>query len=187
MRRIQALRRTHPKRSRRLMEMYSKRERNRTKDFLQKLTTKIVGELACLGHGIILEDLNGIKDRVARRGKLSRELRRRLSKWDARQFQFMLSYKAGWIGLPVEFVNPAHSSKTCPVCSGRLKAYRGRLMRCEGCGLITDRDVAAAQNLRMRGSWGYPERGGSTEMMPKGDVCRSIATSPEPRCDRFRS
>ncbi|RLG49370.1 MAG: hypothetical protein DRN96_09710 [Thermoproteota archaeon] len=134
-------------------------ERNRARDFLHKLTTRIVGELASLNYGIILEDLNGIKKRTARKGKANKKIRRRLSKWDARMFQFMLAYKAAWAGLPVRFVNPAHSSRTCPVCSGRLKAYQGRLMRCEGCSLIIDRDEAAALNLRMRGAWGSPEGG----------------------------
>ncbi len=167
-RKIQALRRTHPKRSRRLMEKYSRRERNRARDFLHKLTTSIVRELASISYGIILEELNGIKERTAKRA--SRRIRRRLSKWDARMFQFMLTYKARWLGLPVRFVNPAYSSRTCPACSAPLKAYRGRLMRCEGCGLIIDRDEAAALNLRMRGARGSPKRGGSTEMMPKGGV-----------------
>jgi len=168
-RRIQALRKSHPKRSKRLMEKYSERERNRARDLLHKLTTGIVRELASLNCGIILENLNGIKERV-RRGRANRKVRRRLSKWDARTFQFMLAYKAAWAGLPVRFVNPAYSSKTCPVCSAPLKAYRGRLMRCEGCDLMIDRDEAAALNLRMRGARGSPERGGSTEMMPKGGV-----------------
>ena len=179
-RRIQTLRKTHPRRSKRLMEKYSGRERNRARNFLHKLTTRIVRELASLNYGIILEDLNGVKKRIARKGKANKEIRRRLSKWDARTFQFMLAYKAAWAGLPVRFVNPAHSSRTCPVCSGRLKAYRGRLMRCEGCGLVIDRDEAASLNLRMRGAWGSPERGGSTEMMPKGDVRLRVTTSPEP-------
>lgn len=153
------------------MEKYSRRERNRAKDFLHKLTTKMIRELASLGYGMILEDLNRIKERAARKGKTSRELRRRLSKWDARTFQFMLFYKASWFGLPVVFVNPAYSSRTCPVCSAPLKAYRGRLMRCGGCDLVIDRDETSALNLRMRGARGSPERGGATVMMPKGDVC----------------
>jgi len=158
-RRIQALRKTHPRRSKRLMEKYGRRERNRTKDFLHKLTTKIVGELASLNYGIILEDLNGIKERTAKKGRANKKIRRRLSKWNARTFQFMLAYKAAWAGLPVRFVDPAYSSRTCPVCSGHLKAYRGRFMRCEDCGLVIDRDEAAALNLRMRGAPGFPREG----------------------------
>ena len=88
--------------------------------------------------------------------------------------------KAMWLSIPVKFVNPAYSSKTCPLCSEPLKAYRGRLMRCEGCGLVIDRDEAAALNLRMRGARGSPERGGSKEMMPKGGFCIQMITSPEP-------
>ena len=160
------------------MEKYGRRERNRARDLLHKLTTRIVRELASLGYGVVLEDLNGIKKRTARKGKANKKIRRRLSKWDARTFQFMLAYKATWAGLPVRFVNPAYSSRTCSVCSGCLKAYQGRLMRCEGCSLIIDRDEAAALNLRMRGAWGSPE-GGSTEMMPKGGVCLQT-TSLEP-------
>jgi len=164
-RRIQSLRKTHPKRSRRLMAKYSKRERNRANDLLHKLTTTIVRELTSLNYGIILENLKGIKERTTKRA--SRKVRRRLSKWDARTFQFMLAYKARWLGLPVRFVNPTYSSRTCPVCSAPLKAYRGRLMRCEGCGLVIDRDEAAALNLQMWGVRGSPERGGATVMMPK--------------------
>ena len=167
-RRIQALRRTHPKRARRLMEKYSRRERNRVRDFLHKLTTGIARDLMRRRYGAILEELDRIKERILR-GR-SRRMRRRLSKWDARTFQLMLEYKLRWAGLPVVFVNPAHSSKTCPLCSGRLTAYRGRLMRCEGCGLLIDRDAAAALNLRMRGARGSPERGGPKGMMPKGGI-----------------
>ena len=78
-RRIQALRKTHPRRSKKLMERYNMRGRNRARDFLHKLTTRIVRELASLNYGIILEDLNGIKERTASRGRANK-IRRRLSK-----------------------------------------------------------------------------------------------------------
>ena len=57
-------------------------------------------------------------------------------------------YKLKWFGLPVKYVNPSNSSKTCPVCSGRLSAYQDRLMKCK-CGFAQDRDVIAVLNLRM--------------------------------------
>ena len=163
------------------MEKYPRRERNRAKDFLHKLTTEIAEELAVLSYGAILEDLNGVKEMISRKERANKEIRRRLCKWDARAFQFMLSYKAKWLGLPVVFVDPAYTSKTCPVCSGRLTAYRDRSMKCRDCGLVVDRDEAAALNLRMRGARGSPERDGSTEMMSKGDVRLRVRTSPEPR------
>ena len=127
---------------------YLRREKNRARDFMHKLTNKIVRKLKEVESGIILEDLKGIKHRVLNKSK---SLNRKLSKWDARTFQFMLEYKASWCGLPVKYVNPRNSSKTCPLCSGRLATYEGRLMKCEKCGLILDRDIVAVLNLKM---WG---------------------------------
>jgi len=147
-RKIQKLSKHKPRTGRRLLKRYSKRERNRARDFMHKLTTEIVGELNELKSGAILEDLRNIKSRILHKSK---DLNRKLSKWNARIFQFMLEYKLKWLGLPVKYVNPRNSSKTCPLCPGSMAAYGGRLMRCKRCGLTMDRDVIAVLNLRM---WG---------------------------------
>ena len=153
-RRVQKLSKHKPKTAERLMQKYSRREKNRAKDFTHKLTTKIVRELKELQSGAILENLKNIKDRVLNRSK---KLNRKLSKWNARTFQFMLGYKLRWLGLPVKYIDPKNSSKKCPVCSGRLSAYRGRLMKCEKCGFIKDRDIIAVLNLQMWGSGVTPK------------------------------
>ena len=98
--------------------------------------------------GAILENLKSIKGRVLRRSK---DLNRRLSKWNARTFQSMLEYKLKWLGLPVKYVNPKYSSKTCPLCQATMVAYEGRSMKCKKCGFTADRDVVAVLNLQM---WG---------------------------------
>jgi len=64
----------------------------------------------------------------------------------------MLSYKLIWMGIPVRYVNPANTSRTCPLCSGSMAAYEGRSMKCKRCGFILGRDVVAVFNLRMWGS-----------------------------------
>ncbi|MEM0259733.1 MAG: transposase, partial [Thermoproteota archaeon] len=94
------------------------------------------------------------KEKVLRKSK---ENNRKLSKWNARMFQFMLEYKLLWNGLSVKYVNPKNSSKTCPLCSGSMASYEGRLMKCEECNIILDRDVVAVLNLQMRGE-GFPQR-----------------------------
>jgi len=152
--RIQKLSKYKPKTGKRLMEKYSRRERNRAKDLMHKLTTKITRELADLKSGAILENLRNIKSRVLNRTK---SLNRKLSKWNARQFQFMLEYKLKWLGLPVKYINPKNSSKTCPLCSGRMATYEGRLMKCKKCGFIADRDIIAVLNLQMWGSGVTPK------------------------------
>jgi putative transposase len=151
---IQRLSSFKPKTSKKLMERYSKRERNRVKDFMQKLTTEIARKLRESNSGAIMERLKGIKHNVLNGSKGQN---RKLSKWNARTFQFMLEYKLKWLELPVKYVNAKNTSKTCPLCSGYLVAYEGRLMKCEKCNIIMDRDVAAVLNLQMRGA-GFPQR-----------------------------
>jgi len=105
-----------------LLEKYSNRERNRTKDFLHKLANKIVEIARERRIGIILEDLNGIKERVVNGSK---SLNRKLSKWNARELQRLIEYKAKWFNIPVIYVNPRNSSRVCPACGGRLIPPRG--------------------------------------------------------------
>jgi putative transposase len=101
-----------------------------------------------------MERLKGIKHRVL---NCSRRQNRKLSKWNARTLQSMLEYKLKWLGLPVKYVDAKNTSKTCPLCSGYMVAYGGRLMKCEKCSLIMDRDIVAVLNLQMRGA-GFPQR-----------------------------
>ncbi|MDK2875606.1 MAG: putative transposase [Archaeoglobaceae archaeon] len=146
---IQKLSKKKPKTAKKLMQKYPSREKNRAKDFMQKLTAKIAKELVEKKCGAIFEDLKNIKDRVLDKSK---ELNRKLSKWNARTFQFMLEYKLLWNSLAVKYADPKNSSKTCPLCSGSLASYEGRFMKCKICGCIMDRDVVAVINLQMWGS-----------------------------------
>jgi len=152
--RVQRLSKLKPKTSKRLLQKYSRRERGRAKDFMHKLTTEIARRLKELNSGAIMEELKGIKYRVL---SGSRRQNRKLSKWNARMFQFMLEYKLKWLGLPVKHVDARNTSKTCPLCSGHLVAYGGRLTKCGKCNLMMDRDVVAVLNLQMRGA-GVPPR-----------------------------
>ncbi|USG99702.1 transposase [Thermococcus argininiproducens] len=136
-----------------LLEKYSGREKNRARDFLHKLSNKIVEIAREKQMGIILEDLNGIKERVLNGSK---SLNRKLSKWNARELQRLIEYKAKWFGVPVVYINPRNSSRVCPVCGGRLIPQEGRLMKCS-CGLVEDRDFIAVLNLRMWGSGVTPK------------------------------
>ena len=164
--RIQKLSKHKPKTAKKMMQKYSKREKNRARDFMHKLTAGIVEKLSEIKSGAIFENLKDIKGRILNK---SRDLNRKLSKWNARMFQFMLEYKLKWLGLPVKYINPKNSSKTCPLCSGRMAAYKDRLMRCEKCGLISDRDVVAVLNIQMWGS-GVTPKGDE----PKGDVSQGL-------------
>jgi len=152
--RIQRLSKFKPKKYMSLMRKYSRREGNRARDFMQKLTTEIARKLKESSSGAIMERLKGIKQKILNRSK---EQNRKLSKWNARTFQFMLEYKLKWLELPVKYVNAKNTSKTCPLCSGSMASYGGRLMKCRKCSITMDRDVVAVLNLQMRGA-GFPQR-----------------------------
>ncbi|MEM1555860.1 MAG: transposase [Candidatus Bathyarchaeia archaeon] len=167
--RIQKLSKIRPLTSKKLLKKYSRREKSRAKDFMHKLTTSIARELKEKNCGAILEDLKGIKKRILNGSK---DMNRKLSKWNARTFQFMLEYKLKWLNLPVKYVDPKNSSKACPVCSGSMASYLGRIMKCEECGLTMDRDVIAVLNLQMRGA-GFPQRA-PNELIEGEGLCMSI-------------
>ncbi|MEM0161635.1 MAG: transposase, partial [Thermoproteota archaeon] len=139
-------------------------------------TTQIARELKEKNCGAILENLKGIKRRILNDSK---DMNRKLSKWNARTFQFMLEYKLLWNGLSVKYVNPKNSSKTCPLCSGSMASYEGRIMKCEKCGLAMDRDIVAVLNLQMRGE-GFPQRALNEiierEGLSRGNETSSIST-----------
>ncbi|AHF81275.1 RNA-guided endonuclease InsQ/TnpB family protein [Thermococcus paralvinellae] len=156
---IQKISAWNKKLSEELLKKYSERERNRVKDFLHKLANKIVEIAKERRMGIILEDLNRIKERVV---NSSKELNRKLSKWNARELQRIIEYKAKWFDIPVIYVNPKNSSRVCPACGGQLIPQEGRLMKCS-CGLVEDRDFIAVLNLRMWGVRGSPEGVGGFE------------------------
>ncbi|MEM2557863.1 MAG: transposase [Nitrososphaerota archaeon] len=170
---IQKMSKIKPNTSKKLLEKYSRREKSRAKDFMHKLTTQIAKELKKKNCGAILENLKDIKRRILNGSK---EMNRKLSKWNARTFQFMLEYKLKWLNLPVKYVNPAKSSKTCPLCSGSMASYGGRLIKCKKCNLIMDRDVIAVLNLQMRGE-GFPQKA-LNEIIKREELSRNRSNDP---------
>jgi len=139
----------------RLLEKYSRRLRNRARDLLHKISRAIVDTAKVLDAGVIMEDLNGIKQKD--RG---RSLNRRLHGfWPVRRLQFYVDYKARLAGLPVHYVNPKGTSSLCPICGSRLVPNGHRHLKCSNCCLKGDRDVIACLNiLKMWGAPVPPER-----------------------------
>jgi putative transposase len=168
---MQKLSKLKPKTSKTLLQRYSGREKNRAKDFMHKLTAMIVKELRKTNTGAIMERLKDIKHRILNG---SRKQNRKLSKWNARTFQFMLEYKLKWLGLDVKYVDAKNSSRICPLCSGYMVAYEGRSIKCGNCNLIMDRDVVAVLNLQMRGA-GFPQSA-LNELIEREGLSRSNET-----------
>ena len=138
-------------------------------DAIHKATTL----LASRYETVVVEDLN-----VA--GMLrNRRLARSLSDQSFGTVRQQLGYQTAWRGgrlIVADRFLP--SSKTCSAC-GMAKAKLSlaeRVYRCEGCGLVIDRDVNAARNLLMLAVSG---RGaGGAEVRP--GLAGRTATKQEP-------
>lgn len=111
------------------------------KDFLHKLSTKLIRE----NQTICVEDLN-----VS--GMLKNKyLARSLSDLGLGMFFQMLKYKSDWYGKNLlECGRFEPSSKTCSVC-GHIKRdlkLSDRKWTCTNCGAVHDRDENASQNVK---------------------------------------
>ncbi len=91
------------------------RQRNRTKDALHKLSTRMVKEQH--DASFVFEELKGIR-KTSREAKTSKKLRIYLNMCPYRMYQSMIEYKSMKRTL---YVSPRGTSSECPVCGGRLE------------------------------------------------------------------
>jgi putative transposase len=116
---------------------------DRRRDFLHKLTTRLVRE----NQTIVIEDL------TVRNMLKNRKLARAISDASWTEMRSMLEYKADWYGRDLVVVDRWFpSSKLCSACGtlqGRMP-LNVREWTC-ACGATHDRDVNAARNILAAG------------------------------------
>ncbi|NJE12088.1 transposase [Thermococcus sp. LS2] len=137
--RLKSIQKKAPKRIGRLLEKYWARRRNRIEDYLNKLAVQLSREF--LDAVFVFEELD--KSNMLKNG--SRKFNRKLSRSTWSKIVQKISYR-----VPVEFVNPAHTSSTCPKCGSRLESRNG-LVECPNCSFVGDRQFVGAFNIWMRG------------------------------------
>jgi putative transposase len=133
-----------PHKIRKILKKYSGREKRRVEDYLHKVSAIIVSEAVRYNAKIVMENLKHIRNSA--NGK-SKNIRRRLNRWNFRKLQLFVEYKAKWNGLSVDYVNPHKTSSLCPICGYKLNSNGQRLLKCKKCSLEFDRDVVATLNL----------------------------------------
>ncbi|MEM2040023.1 MAG: zinc ribbon domain-containing protein [Zestosphaera sp.] len=132
-----------------MFEKYAKRERNREKDFINKLVKQITTLLPNTVH--VVEDLEK-GDMVAKR-RTNKERRKRNARTPWETIHGKLSEKA----LVVK-VSPRNTSRTCPRCGCVVKTRVGRVFKCPRCGLEMGRQKLASINIYLKHTsmWGFP-------------------------------
>ena len=114
---------------------------NQRKDFLHKLSTKIISE----NQVIVLEDLR-VKNMLQ-----NHKLAKVISEVSWAEFRKMLEYKASWNGREI-VIAPSNyaSSQLCSKCGYKNSDVKNLALRkwtCPKCGAKHDRDINASINL----------------------------------------
>ncbi|MDE2095669.1 MAG: transposase [Patescibacteria group bacterium] len=80
---------------------------------------------------------------------VSKRFRHQLGNWGFSQLRQFITYKAKLVGVPIVFVNPRNTSRTCSQCGHCEKANRKNqaTFRCKHCNFSTNADLNAARNL----------------------------------------
>ena len=117
---------------------------DRRKDFLHKLTTRLVRD----NQAVVIEDLS-VHNMVR-----NHHLARAISDAAWRQMRTMLAYKCDWYGHDLVVTGRWYpSSTTCSACGHRVGPLplNVREWECVNCGIRHDRDINAAINIRAAG------------------------------------
>jgi len=142
-------------------------EKHKKEDIRWKIANIIVRNAFRKRCAIILENL-GDKPAEGMIKKIKDEqLRHRIFQASFRGVQEAITEKAKEYGVPVLYVDPRNTSRTCPVHNSRIIYRKGsRIGRCSKGGELWHRDVAAVWNLLRRAHLGdgssAPSLGGST-------------------------
>ncbi len=144
--RRQRLQKRGTRAARRKLRELSGRQGRYQRDVNHGIAKRVVAKAQRLCYGIALENLRGIRSRITAR----RRQRAQLHNWSFGQLRQFLVYKAAQAGVPVVFVDPGNTSRTCPTCGhvDKLNRRSRDHFSCRRCGYAGPADVIAARNIR---------------------------------------
>jgi putative transposase len=124
---------------------------NYSKDYLHKLTTQISKDLSTQGvEVLVLENLRNLRKSSSRKNGTSKGkmINYIINSFPYSMFQNFLKYKCLNLGIKVEFINPAYTSKTCSKC-GSLNTSRPKqeTFICNDCNFQLNADLNGSRNI----------------------------------------
>ena len=120
------------------------KEQRIMRDIDHKLSRQIINFAKEQHIAVIkLEKLQNIRKHCTTRK--SRKNNRSLNSWSFYRLASFIEYKAAEAGISVSYVDPAYTSKVCPVC-GTINTANDRNYHC-ACGFHSHRDIVGARNI----------------------------------------
>jgi IS605 OrfB family transposase len=137
------------KSAKRHLKKIAKKQARYQKDRNHCISKQIVETAKGTNRAIALEDLSGIRDRQTVR----KADRQRFGNWAFYQLDSFISYKAKIAGVPVIFVDPRNTSRTCPICGFVSKSNRRTQdsFSCLSCNFSANADFVGSLNISNKG------------------------------------
>lgn len=155
--------------SRRRLRALAGQERRFATWVNHNLSKYIVAKAKHTKRAIAMEDLTHIRSRI----RAKRSQRAILHSWAFAQLRRFIEYKAQLQGVPLHFVDPRNTSRTCPVCGYCAKENRKTQSSflCLSCGFAGLADKIAAENICILGrvavNLPYCSDGGNLLLVPE--------------------
>jgi putative transposase len=122
------------------------------RDLLHQAARKVVD--FCQTEGVSRIAVGDVRD-IQTGVSLGTVSNQKISQWPHGQFARSLAEKAARLGMVVEWIDEAYSTRTCSH-SGHVQpsSPRGRRFRCSGCGARAHRDVNGSANICSKAAYG---------------------------------
>jgi IS605 OrfB family transposase len=151
----QKLQKKGTKSAKRLLKKRKRKESRFAANENHRISKEIVCAAKDTNRAIAIEELTGIRSRttVRRAGRAAQH------SWAFHQLRSFIEYKARRAGVTVIAVNPAYTSRTCPICGCVDKKNRPSqsVFHCISCGYSELADYVAALNIRGRAAVNRPD------------------------------
>jgi putative transposase len=160
------------KSAKRLLQHRRKKERLFARSVNHNISKQVVAKAKDAMFGIALEDLSGIRDRIT----VKKAQRRQHHSWSFGQLRIFIEYKANLNGVPVVFVDPRNTSRTCSECGYVDKKNRKSQSEfvCNSCGFADLADYVAARNIARRADGNQPDGASQDSSKPLFEKTRAV-------------
>lgn len=170
------LNRVGTKSARRRLRKIRRKESRFRRDTNHVISKRLIHKAQCTKCAVSLEDLEGVGTRT----KARRADRSRMKGWAYHQLRMFFSYKALAAGVPLVFVDPRNTSRTCSRCGHCEKANRKSRDEfcCKHCGFSSPADWNAAKNIKAIGVKVKHPMAGTVDVGPGGPIevaCKPLA------------